>query len=151
TADPPVLSALAPGTVTIYAGNATATVTVSAGPLPSGTVLWSYPGNGSGVTNIIPAVPSPTGVADVFALQSDGTVQAITSDGTLAWTTSVLPQAGFPYFLPTFQGGLVAMNVTANSIRIIDGITGLVSATYTPSSGSFLTGAAALQGSVPYV
>ena len=29
------------------------------------------------------------GVADVFALQNDGTVQAITSDGTTAWTADM--------------------------------------------------------------
>jgi len=51
-----------------------------------GTVLWSNFGNGSGVYSIVPAVPSPNGVADVFAFQYDGTVQAITSDGTTAWT-----------------------------------------------------------------
>jgi len=52
-------------------------------------VLWSNPGDGSGVTSIVPAVPSTTGVADVFAIQNDGTVQAISADGTLAWTAPV--------------------------------------------------------------
>ena len=81
SADPQVLTALAAGHVTITAGSASADVTVWADALPQGTVLWSNPGNGSGVTKIVPAVPSPTGVADVFAFQGDGTVQAITSDG----------------------------------------------------------------------
>lgn len=40
-----------------------------------GTVLWSNPGDGSGFYSIVPAVPSATGVADVFGLQNDGTVQ----------------------------------------------------------------------------
>jgi len=88
--DQPVLSALAVGHVTITAGTASCDVTVSAGdlPLPPGTVLWSNPGNGSGVARIVPAVPSPSGVADVFAFQDDGTVQAITADGTTAWTAT---------------------------------------------------------------
>lgn len=55
--------------------------TVYLGTLPLGTTIWSNPGNGSGVTKIVPAVPSATGVADVFAFQGDDTVQAITSDG----------------------------------------------------------------------
>ena len=58
-------------------------------PLPIGTVIWSNPGDGSGVQSIVPAVPSTSGVADVFAFQADGTVQAITSDGTVAWTADV--------------------------------------------------------------
>jgi hypothetical protein len=78
--DPPVLTALAAGHVTITAGSGSADVTVWAGALPTGTVIWSNPGNGSGVTSIVPAVPSTSGVADVFAFQGDGTVQAITSD-----------------------------------------------------------------------
>ena len=95
TSDPPFLTvtALAPGHVTITGGTATADVTVSADPLPLGTVIWSNPGDGSGVQSIVPAVPSTSGVADVFAFQADGTVQAITSDGITAWTANV-SQAG---------------------------------------------------------
>ncbi|HEY1183914.1 MAG TPA: hypothetical protein VGE89_07005, partial [Bryobacteraceae bacterium] len=90
TDDPPVLTALAAGHVTIIAGTApnaaSADVTVWVGALPLGTVIWCNPGDGSGVNWIVPAVPSTSGVADVFAFQNDGTVQAITSDGTVAWT-----------------------------------------------------------------
>jgi len=99
TDDPPVITALAAGRATITAtsptnGSAAADVTVAdpvvlpGGTLPLGTVLWSNPGDGSGVQSIVPAVPSSSGVADVFAFQADGTVAAITSDGTTAWTTS---------------------------------------------------------------
>ena len=49
TADPPILSALGPGHATITGGAASADVTVSAAPPPSGTVLWSNLGDGSGV------------------------------------------------------------------------------------------------------
>lgn len=69
-------------------------VTVGEGALPVGTIIWSNPGNGSGVTKIVPAVPSATGVADVFAFQGDGTVQAITSDGaTRALSSPTRPRA----------------------------------------------------------
>ena len=74
TDDPPVLTALAAGRVTITAtsttnGSAAADVTVAdpvvlpGGTLPLGTVLWSNPGDGSGVQSIVPAVPSSSGVA----------------------------------------------------------------------------------------
>ena len=51
--NPPVLTALAVGRVTNLAGGASADVTVSAGPLPVGTVLWSTAGS---VDAIVPAV-----------------------------------------------------------------------------------------------
>jgi hypothetical protein len=128
--DPPVLTALAAGHVTITAGTATADVTVWAGALPVGTVLWSNPGNGSGVTKIVPAVPSPSGVADVFAFQNDGTVQAITADGTTAWT------AGAEWYkaMPDFQGGLIVANSDPSgktaSYAKLDGITGIAYPAY---------------------
>jgi hypothetical protein len=75
TDDPPILTAVAAGHITVKAGTASADVTVWATAPPLGTVLWSNPGDGSGVTRIVPAVPSSSGVADVFAFQNDGTVQ----------------------------------------------------------------------------
>jgi len=53
--DPPVLSALAAGHATITAGTASADVTVSAGPLPMGTVIWS---NSGASCSIVPAAGS---------------------------------------------------------------------------------------------
>jgi hypothetical protein len=38
-----------------------------AGLQPQGTVIWSNP-VASGASSLLPAVPSPAGVADVFAL-----------------------------------------------------------------------------------
>jgi hypothetical protein len=137
TDDPPVLTALAVGHVTITAGSGSADVTVSAGPLALGTVLWSNSGDGSGVYKIVPAVPSSTGVADVFAFQNDGTVQAITSDGTMAWTADV--SNAYPV-VPDFQGGLVMMtsNGGTSSIVKLDGITGQPYPAYSPGGNSFL-------------
>jgi hypothetical protein len=120
TDNPPVLSALAAGHVTITAGSATADVTVYATALPLGTTIWSNPGNGSGVSSIVPAVPSATGVADVFAFQNDGTVQAITSDGTVAWTADVSNAVA----TPDFQGGLVLSSYDGSKIVKLDGLTG---------------------------
>jgi hypothetical protein len=133
---PPILSALAAGHVTITAGAASADVTVSAGALALGTVLWSNPGDGSGVKSIVPAVPSATGVADVFAIQNDGTIQAITSDGATAWTANLGNPYG--YVIPDFQGGLVAWEVSndgfsSSSIVKFDGITGQPYPAYTPA------------------
>ncbi len=141
SADPQVLTALAPGHVTITAGSASADVTVWADAMPQGTVLWSNPGNGSGVTKIVPAVPSPSGVADVFAFQADGTVQAITSDGITAWTAD----AGDPWSaVPDFQGGLVVTKYDSStdsySITKLDGITGQPYPAYTLDQGAQLDG-----------
>jgi uncharacterized protein YjdB len=134
TDDPPILTALAAGHVSITAGTASADVTVSSETLQPGTVIWSNPGDGSGVTNIVPAVPSATGVADVFATQADGTVQAITSSGSTAWTAN-LNGANYWQILPDFQGGLVIPKLTTpQSITKRDGITGQAYPAYTPAT-----------------
>ncbi len=131
TDDPPILTALAAGHVTITAGTGSDDVTVSSptdfpGGLPLGTVLWSHPGD---VNSIVPAVPSPSGVADVFAI-SDGTVQAITSDGTTAWTAGISDQS---WAWADFQGGLVIINLgdVSESVIRLDGATGQRTATVT--------------------
>ena len=138
TDDPPLLTALAVGHVTITAGTASADVTVSPGDpnypgtLPLGTVLWSVPGS---VTKIVPAVPSPSGVADVFAIQCPDptcswgpvSVQAITSDGTTAWAASL----GDAYpILPDFLGGLVFIDNDTGSVAKVDGTTGQINTLY---------------------
>ena len=129
--NPPVLTALAVGHVTISAGGATADVTVSAGPLTPGTVLWSIPNSGSSVNSIVPAVPSATGVADVFSFQSDGTIQAITSDGAVAWTANVGQTCQES---PDFQGGLVLLQCNGNIVKL-DGITGQAYPAFTGGGG----------------
>jgi hypothetical protein len=134
TDDPPILTALAVGRATITAGTASADVTVFPGALPTGTVIWSNPGDGSGVQSIVPAVPSSSGIADVFAFQSDGTVQAITSSGATAWTAN-LNGANYWETVPDFQGGLVVAKRTApQSIVKLDGITGQAYPSYTPAT-----------------
>ncbi len=147
TDDPPIITALAPGHVTITAGDGSADLTIYSGAtLPMGTVQWSSPGDGSGVSNIVPAVPSTTGVADVFAFLQSGNVQAIRSDGTVAWTasTSVLDKR-----LPDFQGGLIDVQtqtgtgfqnpIQQNAIQKFDGITGQPYPKYTYSNPNGLS------------
>jgi hypothetical protein len=56
------------------------------------------------VRKIVPAVPSPSLVADVFTFLEDGTVQAITSDGTTAWTAADVWSA-----IPDFQVRFVGL------------------------------------------
>lgn len=134
TDDPPIITALAAGNVTINAGNASADLTVTSGSLPLGTIIWSNPGDVSGVQQIVPAVPSPTGVADVFALQNDCNVQAVASDGTLAWTRNIgAPGSGYgcKSVVPDFQGGFLAVDSgnqaylsSPGSVQKLDGITG---------------------------
>ena len=74
----------------------------------------------------------PDGVADVFAFQGDGTVQAITSEGKTAWTADV-SMAG--PVVPDFQGGLVGIAQSGYSGAIVkwDGMTGQRGPAYTPS------------------
>jgi len=143
TDDPPILTALAAGHVTITAGTASADVTVSSptdfpGGPPLGTVLWSHPGD---VNRIVPAVPSPSGVADVFAFQNGGMVQAIRSDGTTAWTANIGQEAR--RILADFQGGLVYSNDDDGSLVRLDGMTGQPLTLYTPENTyTFLSGVA---------
>jgi hypothetical protein len=139
--DPPILTVVAAGHVTITAGTASADIAASFSAPPTGTVIWSNPGDGSGVDWVVPAVPSPSGVADIFAFQADGAVQAVKSDGTTAWTATasqIGPYPWYPYVVPDFQGGLVVANVTAYppSITKLDGITGQPYPAYTPANQS---------------
>ena len=122
TDDPPIITAVAPGNVTISVGNASADLTVYAGPtLPTGTTVWSNLGDGTGVTKIVPAVPSASGAADVFALQASGLVQALRSDGTVAWQSNASANSTL---IPDFQGGVIVTNPDTSTWYKLDGLTG---------------------------
>ena len=144
TDDPPIITAVGAGNTTITGGSASTDLTVSSGTsFATGTVLWSDPGDGSGVAQIVPAVPSYTGAADVFALQGDCNVQAIASDGTVAWTsnvgmnTNIFGTTSCNNFIPDFQGGLTVVTPiqqgsnSAPTIQKFDGITGQAYPAYT--------------------
>ena len=124
TDDPPILTAIAAGHVTITAGNASADVTVLPGTLPVGTIQWSNAGDGSGVSYLDPAVPSSAGI-DVFGFLNSGNVAAITADGQTAWTASL--NGG--YGVPDFLGGLEV--VTGMSMYELQGATGQANPAYT--------------------
>ena len=130
TDDPPVLTATAEGTTTIEVTSSSspsacvATVTVYPGPeLPEGTVKWSVPSSG-GTPQIIPAVPSSEGVADVFAVSGWSRVQAIKADGHTAWVANT--NGGFT--IPDFQGGFID---AGDVIQKYDGNTGQALPAYT--------------------
>jgi hypothetical protein len=69
-------------------------------------------------------VPSPDGVADVFAFQYEGTVQAIRGDGTTAWMANL----AWDPAVPDFQGGLIVRRYSEDgsslAIAKLDGATG---------------------------
>ena len=69
-------------------------------------------------------------------MQGDNTVQAITSDGTVAWTASVPMYSGFgANLVPDFQGGLVVLIAgIGGSVTKLDGITGEPYPAYTSSA-----------------
>jgi hypothetical protein len=75
---------------------------------------------------------------NIFAFQCDHMVQAITSDGTTAWSADV-SQAR--WVMPDFQGGLVELlpvgtQYPHGAIVRLDGITGLADYVYTPTDGT---------------
>jgi hypothetical protein len=109
TDDPPVLTAVAAGSATVYAGTVPISVTVNAGSsLPSGTAIWSLPLGGFGELNIVPAVPSSSGT-DVFALDSAGTLSAVSVDGNIVWQVPGVVGG----LIPDFSGN--ALLLTPNS------------------------------------
>jgi hypothetical protein len=100
---------------------------------------------GLSVDSIVAAVPSTSGLADVFAVHSGGvqTVQAIASDGTTAWSAQ-FPDGALPdKIIPDFQGGLIDVHFLSNthgsltySMTKVDGITGQNVSTYTTDSSA---------------
>jgi hypothetical protein len=103
TDDPPVITGVAPGAATVYAGGVPIPVTVYAGTnLPPGAQVWSLPINVSTPANLVPAVPSESGV-DVFALDDDGMLNAVSSDGEILWSIPV-PGGRLATVIPDFSG-----------------------------------------------
>jgi hypothetical protein len=142
TDDPPVLSALAPGRVTISAGGASADVVVMAGDqFPVGTTAWSTP---VGVGEIVPAVPSSTGVADVFVV-SPQAVSALTSEGAVAWRAT-LPAQSWKR-LADFQGGMIVLS-GGKTITRLNGMTGASTLVYSAGNADILDMAIHQDGTV---
>ena len=116
---PPVLTAVAVGSATVYAGGVPISVTIYTGSsLPTGTAIWSLPLGGSSELNLVPAVPSSSGV-DVFALDGTGTLSAVSSDGNVVSKASVgvvVNSSNVGSFLatsaiPDFRGGALLKSI----------------------------------------
>lgn len=87
-------------------------------------------------------MPSTSGVADVFAWQNGGTVQAITSNGIVAWTADVSQAGCNGCLLPDFQGGLIVDSSDGSQESIykykLDGLTGQPYPAYTVDAHSYV-------------
>jgi hypothetical protein len=121
--DPPAVTGLLPGHVTLQAGPASADVTVFAGPvLPLGTIRWTAPSDGSGLRKTVSAIPTdnPAAIADVFTLGQSGRVQALTSDGMLVWVAPLDTEVND--IVPDMRGGMLA--VRGGSVTRLDPATG---------------------------
>jgi hypothetical protein len=96
-------------------------------------VVWSNLGNESGIQSIVPAVPSTTGVAEVFALQGDGTVAAITSavQQNGVWSNSLS-------FIVPVSGGGASNTITPAMLNVVVGDTHTIQALST--AGQPVTG-----------
>lgn len=104
TDDPPVITALAPGSVTVYAGDVPLPINVyaSISAIPPGTPIWSSPVSGT-VNNIVPAIPIPGSDVDVYAYDSNGNITAFASDGTRIWQHYAGPT---DKLIPDFSGNI---------------------------------------------
>jgi IPT/TIG domain-containing protein/Big-like domain-containing protein/galactose oxidase-like protein/Kelch motif protein len=127
TDDPPVITALAPGSVTVYAGEVPLAINVYAtsSAMPPGTPIWSVPvGAGNGPIAVVPAVPSSSGV-DAFTLDSTGAVTGFSSDGI----PTVKVQGIFTEY-PGFLPATVVPDFSGNAVaKVLE--------TYTDSQGAF--------------
>jgi hypothetical protein len=109
TDDPPIITAVAPGTAVVYVVGMPILVTVYSGTsLPAGAPIWSVPFNVSGGPgSMAPAVPSSSGV-DLFAIDKGGadevgSLSALRSDGSTAWSVPIY-LAPWTQMVPDFTG-----------------------------------------------
>lgn len=95
TDDPPQLSAIAQGTATLSASfgqlQASMTLNVFSGQsLPFGTPLWSVaPVTGGSLTSLVPALPMNQGDPDIYMVDGETTLDALTADGQLLWAVNL--------------------------------------------------------------
>ena len=116
-------------TLTAHAseGSADAQVQVLSGTtLPMGTVKWSggdFPG--CHTSKIMPAVPSATGVADVFedSVCADGHyLSAFTAEGILAWRRKVTSSNGANASAEDLSSAIAAESLNTHRASICDSI-----------------------------
>jgi hypothetical protein len=159
--DPPVITAVAPGTAIVYVVGMPILVTVYAGTsLPAGAPIWSVPlgSGGPGSITVAPAVPSASG-ADLFTFDSTGTLTALSSDGSKLWRAPSgpgyggtvfgvgTPQGGMDWYvaasiIPDFSGGVLIKSldndprsaVYTHNVQKVDAATGQYAVLYTFST-----------------
>lgn len=113
--DPPVITAIAPGSAKVWAGDISVPVTVYAGTtLPPDTPIWTLPlgSGGSSSLTLAAAVPSDNG-ADILALDDSGTLTATMSDGTPIWEMSGIPGGSSAKLIPDFSGSALVKSPLA--------------------------------------
>ena len=151
TDDPPVITAVAPGTVTLYVVGVPILVTVypAGSSLPSGTPIWSAPIASLG--SMVPAVPSSSGV-DLFALDvqgnpldNAGALDALRSDGSIAWSVPLTSLGLFSQVIPDFSGSALVLTPDTSYVgqgpslvQRVDPDTHQLTNLYTSSSGHLL-------------
>ncbi len=151
--DPPVLTAVAPGTAIVYVVGMPILVTVYSGTsLPAGTSIWSVPiGNGSsspGSITMAPAVPSSSGV-DLITLDNSFTLTGLSADGSKVWkvttgttyggvlATSVIPDFSGSALLKPIYGFISNSQAHwTHKVQQVNSLTGAVTDLYTFSSDS---------------
>jgi uncharacterized protein (TIGR03437 family) len=111
TDDPPIISGLAIGSATVYAGDVPLQVTIYAGTaLPPGLPLWSIPVNtgATSITSIIPAMPNNRGV-DLLVGDDSNYVSAYSGEGELKWRQPIVPN--LEKIIPDFSGNTLVSTV----------------------------------------
>jgi len=93
--DPPQVTAVATGTATLTASlgqlKATMTINVLSGTaLPFGTPLWAAGSvTGGSLNGLVPANPINNGDPDIYMIDGQSTLDALTADGQLLWAVNL--------------------------------------------------------------
>ena len=121
--DPPVLTALAAGTVTITATksalSAQATVVVVAGPLASGSTRWAINGLFGNIASSLPANRVDLSVPDLFTVESGATgtiVRGVTATGDVQW---VAQAPGYPLMSDAFGGIVTGVDPQPDNVAYV--------------------------------
>jgi hypothetical protein len=158
--DPPVITALAPGTAIFYVVGMPILVTVYSGSsLPAGTPIWSVPAVSfpNFPTIALPAVPSASG-ADLLVLE-ESWVLAFSSDGSMPWKAAVGRDTS-TQLIPDFSGSaLVTQRVAqtdacgshfTHSLARVDPTTQQLTTLYTFASSCAVSDSGATQTAIPH-
>lgn len=137
TDDPPILTAVAVGSATVYAGVVPISVTVYGGALPPGTISWSAPSvPGLTTESLVQAVPTANG-PDFYTLDTgtppaQSVVRGFRSDGELLWQQSIA--GAFGSLAGDGFGGVLLSTESNGAFNLVDlsGQTGQTNWQYSP-------------------